>query len=119
MNKMLFGVLLLVAGSVNAIDSQAMAYCSGLERSARSTMEARQNGAAMADILRVLEGVNAKMAASGKMTAEQLEAHSAVYEGMVIEAFSAPHFQTQHHKDREVGDFANRYMRDCLKTWNK
>lgn len=89
---------LLVASpfSVEASEPTPIEACTNISKLAEATMQHRQRGTAMADILNSIDtsfeyGVS-----------------------IVRDAYSAPRFSTAKHQQREITEFANEWFGKCL-----
>ena len=71
--------------------------CEGMARIASIVMEKRQNGAAISDIIKIVQG-------------------NSLAERMVVEAYEVRRFKAETWKDSEVAEFRDRWYLDCYKA---
>ena len=87
-------------------EAQAQVICEAVDRLAKSIMEARQSGAALSDMLKVLDGPN------NKTTGPFVRA-------VVMEAFEQPRYSTESMQQKTITEFANQQMLMCVKIMNQ
>lgn len=78
-------------------------WCSTVAYLAGSIMSSRQNGIALDDILKAIDG-------SGS------ERIRDVSRGMVLDAYEAPRYSTENAKQREITEFKNKWQLSCIKS---
>jgi len=97
--------LFLAFGSASASEQQtprekAMAYCKVMSEFAHLAMEHRQAGTQMSKIIEVAENDN-------------------LLQGVLVEAYSRPRYDTKESQGREVVDFENEVYALCVKGVSK
>ena len=95
MKKLTIAIIAAI-GLTAAIEATADNPCEELHQLATTVMQARQNGAAMPEMMRI---------ASDNPLARAI----------VQDAYNAPRFSTREYQQRETEDFANTVYAECLK----
>jgi hypothetical protein len=93
-------LLLIVAFIGLAATAQAQEVCLKLSEFAGSVMGARQRGALLSDALRVVPAGETK----------------ALLDYVVVEAYKRPHWRSDAQQHREVADFSNDILLECLEV---
>jgi len=87
-------------------EAQAQVNCEKFGGMAKSIMEARQSGAALSDMLKILDSPN--ITTAGPLA-----------RAVIMEAFDQPRYNTASVQQRTINEFASQQMLMCMKTLNQ
>ena len=87
-------------------EAQAQVSCESVNRLAKSVMSARQSGAALSDMLKILDSPN--ITTAGPLA-----------RAVIMEAFEHPRYNTASVQQRTITEFASQQMLMCMKTLNQ
>jgi len=103
-------MLLTVIFSMNALagDSRKEYFCNGLKKSALASMEKRQEGVSLPDMLTEIKNET-------EGTLKSIREHvREVQEGLAKQAHKFPLYSTKSEKDKSIKEFAHFHYSSCM-----
>jgi len=103
MKKAILSIAIAILGVTSA---QAQVNCEKFGGMAKSIMAARQSGAALSDMLKILDSPN--ITTAGPLA-----------RAVIMEAFEHPRYNSASVQQRTITEFASQHMLMCIKIMNQ